>query len=112
MTTRWYTIRPDGSEAVIGASDLGPAREAGCKVYSPSVISSRASSARSRYNRLRREYVWLCDGPLWAKTWVSDESDLSAARDRMDKAEAVWARWDERLIEVTSCRPPREITGP
>jgi hypothetical protein len=107
--TRWYTIRPDGSEAVIGADDLGPARETGCKVYEPSVVASRLSNARSRYTRLRREYVWLCDGPTWSKSWTPDETAVSAARDRMDKAEAVWWRWSDRLIEVRATRPPREI---
>ena len=110
MITRWYVIRPDGTEAVIGAFDLGPARLAGWRVYKPSVIANRASSARSRYNDLRREYVWLCDGPSWSKEWVTDEAAVAAARSRMDKAEALLARWDRRLSEVKSFRPPRDVT--
>jgi len=109
VNARWYAIRPDGSEAVIGAPDLGPARLAGWKVYKRADVARRASSARSRYNSLRREYVWLCDGPSWSKAFVADEAAVAAARDRMHRAEAVLVRWEQRLSEVESSRPPREI---
>lgn len=110
MIRRWYAIRPDGTEAVIGAFDLVPAREAGWKVYKPTDVARRMSNALYRYNVARRDYVYLCDGPTWSTSFVADEAAVTAARSRMDKAEAVLARWERRLGEVTSFQPPREVT--
>lgn len=106
MTTLRYIIRADGSEAVVHPSDTRTEED---KVYTRATLANRFATARNRYNAARAAYVWYCDGPRWSAEWTAVDTAVADACARMDRAEAVMARWEERLAAIDALRPPREI---
>lgn len=98
--SRYYIIRPDGSEAVVRWDEARVARSAGAKVWNERTLKSRLAVAERRFDDARAEFGWVTDGPKWTEFWVVDPVDYKKAASKMDRAEATMWRWAERLDAV------------